>query len=61
MASLRLGGSALSFRDQIDVTHHASVMHFAVPVALCDFFTQVRQPNIGSITRNQILYRFTVP
>ena len=37
IASERLGRSALSFRDQIKVTHHASVMHFAVPVALCNF------------------------
>ena len=27
-----------------------------VPVALCNFFAQIRQPNIGSITRNQILF-----
>ena len=40
----------------MDVTHHAGVVHFAVPFALCNFFAQIRQPNTGSITRNQILF-----
>jgi ribosomal protein L18 len=48
----RLGRSALSIRDQINVTHHASVMRFAVPFALCNFFAQIRQSNVGTVELN---------
>ena len=46
------GSRLLLFQLQVDVTHHAGVVHFAVPFALCNFDAQIRQPNTGSITQS---------
>jgi len=35
--------------------HHAGVMHLTVTRALGNLLAQIRQPNIGTVTRNQIL------
>jgi len=31
-------------------------MHSSTPLALCDFLAQVRQPHIGAVALNQILF-----
>jgi len=41
-----LSGAALSFRDQIDITEHAGVVHPAEPLALRNFPPQIRQPSV---------------
>jgi hypothetical protein len=35
--------------SQSNVMHHAGVVHFSMPLALRDFFAQVRQPNISAV------------
>src|SRR5262245_4979599 len=40
---------------QVDIAHHAGIMHLALTPALCDFLPQIRQPNIGTIALNQNL------
>jgi hypothetical protein len=35
--------------------HHAGVMHLTVTRALGNLLAQIRQPNIGTVTRNLIL------
>jgi hypothetical protein len=35
--------------------HHAGIMHFALTFALCNFLSQIRQPDIGTIALNQSL------
>jgi hypothetical protein len=42
-------GAALLFWLQIDVLHHAGVVHLTVTPALCNFLPQIRQSNIGAI------------
>ena len=36
-------------RYQINVAHHAGVMHLPAPLALSNFLPQIWQPNIGPI------------
>jgi hypothetical protein len=40
---------------EIDVMHHAGVVHLALTPALCNFLPQIRQPNIGTVALNQSL------
>ena len=42
-------------RFEINVMHHAGVVHFSQAVALRNFFEQIRQPNIGTVAFNQAL------
>jgi hypothetical protein len=41
--------------NQINVLHHAGVMHFALTTTLCDFLPQIGQSNIGPVLFNQSL------
>ena len=36
--------------------HHAGIVHLAMALALGNLLTQIREPNIGTVTRNQILF-----
>ena len=45
----RLFGDKGLAREQINVTHHAGVVHLSTPLALCDFLPQIRQANIGAV------------
>jgi hypothetical protein len=40
---------------QINITHHAGVMHLPAPLALRNFLPQIRQTHIGSVPLNQFL------
>jgi len=42
--------SATLARHQINVTHHTGVMHLALAIALCDSFSQIRQPEYRVLT-----------
>jgi hypothetical protein len=43
-------------RLEIDVMHHAGVMHLALALTLGNLLAQIRQPNIGTVVLNQSLF-----
>src|SRR5262249_16466577 len=45
----RHSSTKFGFRSQINVPHHAGVVHSSTPLALCDFLPQIRQSNVGSV------------
>jgi len=44
--------SKLTRRYQINVMHHAGVVHLSHSLTLCNFLPQIRQPNIGTVLLN---------
>jgi hypothetical protein len=42
--------------SQINITNHAAVMPLILATAVRNFLAQIRQPHIGSVTLNQILF-----
>src|SRR5262249_23355173 len=50
-----LGRLPRLLRFQLNVMHHAGVMHFALTLALCDFLAQIPQTNIGTVAFNKCL------
>ena len=42
--------------NQVGISNHAGVMHLTVAAALCNLLPQIRQPDIGPVPLDQILF-----